>query len=75
MTIYLRRTLLRGLSGLPESHSAAGRRCFLFGLASDGVYRAIQVTLDAGELLPHRFTLTGRQFPASRRFNFCGTDP
>lgn len=30
----------------------------LFDLASSGVYQASQVTLAAGELLPHRFTLT-----------------
>jgi len=30
----------------------------LFGLAPDGVYLAAQVTLNAGVLLPHRFTLT-----------------
>ncbi len=30
----------------------------LFGLAPDGVCRAEQVTLLAGGLLPHRFTLT-----------------
>ena len=44
---------------------------FLFDLASDGVYQAIQVTLDAGELLPHRFTLTC----VHRRFAFCCTFP
>ncbi len=30
----------------------------LFGLAPSGVYQANQVTSVAGELLPHRFTLT-----------------
>ena len=30
----------------------------LFGLAPDGVYQAIPVTRDTGELLPHLFTLT-----------------
>lgn len=30
----------------------------LFGLAPDGVYQARPVTWPAGELLPHRFTLT-----------------
>ena len=33
---------------------------FLLGLAPDGVYQATRVTSDAGELLPHRFTLTTR---------------
>ncbi len=32
--------------------------CNLFGLAPGGVYQADQVTLAAGALLPHRFTLT-----------------
>jgi hypothetical protein len=43
--------------------TAAYRRIcsFLFGFAPDGVYRASQVTLAAGELLPHRFTLTTRR--------------
>ena len=36
----------------------------LFGLAPDGVYQARPVTRPAGELLPHRFTLTSRQEPA-----------
>jgi len=30
----------------------------LFGLAPDGVYRAFDVTVETGELLPHPFTLT-----------------
>jgi len=33
----------------------------LFGLAPDGVYRARPVARPAGELLPHRFTLTSRR--------------
>ncbi len=32
----------------------------LFGLAPNGVYLAAQVTLNAGALLPHRFTLATR---------------
>ena len=32
----------------------------LFGLAPDGVYRASDVTVGTGELLPHPFTLTRR---------------
>ena len=49
----------------------------LFGLAPDGVYRARPVTRPAGELLPHRFTLTAAkvQAPWPRRFIFCGTFP
>ena len=36
------------------------RQSFLFGLAPGGVYLAERVTPLAGELLPHRFTLTAR---------------
>jgi len=35
--------------------------CFLFGLAPGGVYLANLVAQAAGELLPHRFTLTARR--------------
>ena len=35
-----------------------GVRCSLFNLSPDGVYLAGLVTQSAGELLPHRFTLT-----------------
>ena len=47
-------------SSLPGSHHAANNDCFLFGLAPDGVYQANRVAPVAGELLPHRFTLTTR---------------
>ncbi len=56
--IYQGPTLPTGSSSLPESHHATDRHCFLFSLAPDGVYLAASVTTDAGELLPHRFTLT-----------------
>ncbi len=78
MIIYLGEPLLTRSSSLPESHNAAGRHCFLFGLASGGVYQAIEVTFDAGELLPHRFTLTTQATASShpvRRYAFCGTVP
>jgi len=42
----------------------------LLGLAPDGVCRARPVTRPAGELLPHRFTLTGGPF--SRRRGAAG---
>ena len=42
----------------------------LFGLAPSGVYQANQVTLTAGELLPHRFTLTASQ-PAGSDVAVC----
>ena len=51
----------------------------LLGLAPDGVYQAARVTSDAGELLPHRFTLTAATCERSRRppwrFAFCCTFP
>ena len=62
--IHLGRQLLAASSSLPESQrerAALGILAypsFLFGFASNGVYLATQVTLHAGELLPHRFTLT-----------------
>ena len=44
-----------------ESGVAAARcPCSLFGLAPSGVCRAKPVARPAGELLPHRFTLTAR---------------
>ncbi len=43
----------------PKTRCAcAHASCFLFGLAPGGVYLAEPVTRPAGELLPHRFTLT-----------------
>jgi len=44
------------LSGLPGDIGRASRPTF--DLAPGGVYRAAQVALGAGALLPHRFTLT-----------------
>jgi hypothetical protein len=62
-----------------EPRRLTGQNCTapLFGLAPDGVYRARPVTRPAGELLPHRFTLTAAeaQAPRPRRFLFCGTFP
>ena len=71
MIIYLGEPLLTRSSSLPESHSAAGRHCFLFGLASGGVYLANGVTSDAGELLPHRFTLTTQRLRTNARSAVC----
>ena len=77
MVIHLGRQLLAASSSLPESQrerAALGVLAypsFLFGFASNGVYLATQVTLHAGELLPHRFTLTYLH----RRFAFCCTCP
>jgi len=46
-------------AGRPEP--ARRQDALLFGLAPDGVYQAKPVTRPAGELLPHRFTLTTRR--------------
>lgn len=43
----------------------------LFGLAPGGVYRALDVAIEPGKLLPHPFTLTRR----SGRSALCGTFP
>ena len=72
MTISLGRRLPGGSSDLPGSHNGSGQSAArrirlarnptdtapLFGLAPSGVCRARPVTRPAGELLPHRFTLT-----------------
>lgn len=44
----------------PTRRFPCGRRAthLLLGLASKGVYQAVQITSHAGALLPHRFTLT-----------------
>ena len=78
--ISLGRRLPGASSGLTRERHAGraspGREtgiALLFGLAPGGVYRAGAVTRAAGELLPHRFTLT---VPLTRRrFTFCGTGP
>ena len=41
-----------------------GPNFFLLGLTPNGVYRARPVARPAGELLPHRFTLTDGNDPA-----------
>ncbi len=76
MAISLGSRLLGPSSGLPGSrrragparginrtHEAAGRiHCSLLDLAPGGVCLARLVAQPAGELLPHRFTLTARAF-------------
>ena len=57
----------------PRTALVAG--CSLFGLAPSGVCRASLVTQAAGELLPHRFTLTPRAECPRGRFAFCCTFP
>ncbi len=55
-------------SDLPES--STGRTSgFLFGLASGGVYHAVNCYQTRGALLPHPFTLTSRM----RRSTLCCT--
>ncbi len=75
MVIYLGPRLLVASSDLPESDNdpsrfaappTGGRASPLFDLASSGVYQASLVTEAAGELLPHRFTLTTHRPKASR---------
>ncbi len=79
-TISLRRRLPATSSSRPGSGTWTGSPGLalrpdssLLGLAPDGVYQARPVTRPAGELLPHRFTLTDG-FPR-RRFAFCCTFP
>ena len=45
----------------------AGHPCLLLGLAPDGVYLAAPIARHAGELLPHRFTLTSTARGATLR--------
>jgi hypothetical protein len=80
--IHLGLPLPAGSSSLPAgsgeqpSNACAGPRPAaraLLGLAPGGVYRATPVTRGAGELLPHRFTLTDGV--RRRRSVFCGTFP
>ena len=65
----------------PKRHPAINRMapgdCFLLGLAPGGVCLARLVAQPAGELLPHRFTLTARTNlrSSARRFAFCCTFP
>ncbi len=58
---------------LPEDSGEQPSNALLFGLAPGGVYLAGPVTRTAGELLPHRFTLTCPL--RGRRSVLCGTIP
>jgi hypothetical protein len=80
--IHLGLPLPTASSGLPASSGgqpsiaragAAPLGALPLDLAPGGVYRAAQVTLSAGGLLHHRFTLTSGR--VRRRFAFCGTVP
>ena len=71
-----RTPIARGLKRPTRELGRAVLNALLFGLAPGGVCRASNVTTGAGELLPHRFTLTSEDENASllpRRFAFCGT--
>jgi hypothetical protein len=65
MAIQLGRLLPDASCNLPENiktdrllKKQMFSRVLLFGLAPSGVYQAISVTRNTGELLPHLFTLT-----------------
>ncbi len=88
MIISLGRRLPDASSDLPGSHpdranppspffpcGQSGGVAPLFGLAPSGVCQAKPVTRPAGELLPHRFTLTPASRSAPWRSVFCGTFP
>ncbi len=74
--------MLDASSSLPEGRDGPGRSVasrlasLLLGLAPGGVYLADRVTSTAGELLPHRFTLTSaNRKRLSRRSALCCTFP
>jgi hypothetical protein len=71
-TISLGAALPRPSCGRPGSIGRAARS--LLDLAPDGACRAAPVTRCAGELLPHRFTLTRRR-DGRRAVCFCGASP
>ena len=56
--IYLGPELPPASIDLPESHTKRAVSPLLFGLSPGGVYQAISVAGNTGELLPHLFTLT-----------------
>ena len=62
VTVCLERPNPEASGELPLSHVwstvGPGGSASLFGLAPGGVYRASNVTIGTGALLPHRFTLT-----------------
>ena len=68
-----RTTITRSLKRPTRELGRATLNALLFGLAPSGVCRASDVTTGAGELLPHRFTLTSGNKRSPRRSAFCGT--
>jgi len=68
-----RTPITRGLQRPTRELERAALNALLFGLAPGGVCRASDVTIGAGELLPHRFTLTTENQSFPWRFVFCGT--
>jgi len=67
MTIHLVSALPPRSSDLPGDSGGPPFSVPLFGLAPGGVCRAPAVTGGAGELLPHRFTLTRSEAETSER--------
>ena len=55
----------RSTLGVLRLSEACGPRAPMFDLAPGGVCQAVAITLDAGALLPHRFTLTCPRLPGS----------
>jgi len=55
---HLERPTRKSIADRTDPRQLLPAGCFLFDLASNGVYRASRVTPAAGELLPHLFTLT-----------------
>ena len=68
-----RTTIARSLKRPTRELGRATLNALLFGLAPSGVCRASDVTTGAGELLPHRFTLTSGNERSPGRSAFCGT--
>ncbi len=58
MNDYLSGSTITGALVRPTWNVSSEQLMFLLGLASDGVYQASPVARTAGELLPHRFSLT-----------------
>jgi len=59
----------------PEASGGPPSNASLFDLAPNGVYRAADVTVGTGELLPHPFTLTRKRRSGRGRSPLCGTFP
>ncbi len=69
----LTRPVLPERSGNVNGLFSPEREQGLFGLAPGGVYLAIPIARDTGELLPRPFTLTRIGQGFGGRYLFCGT--